>query len=104
MLPCCPGVVCGGEGGAACNGGMAVGPELDKGVRCGVFEGGFAETLEGLLRDRLRVGNDTVDGLLSVDICGVLDGAAEGVFKGRGEKRQRIQDEQQNGEAGPVVL
>ena len=64
----------------------------------------LAEALEGLLRDRLRVGDDAVDGLLSVDVGGVLDGAAEGVFDGRGEKRQSVQHKQQDGEAGPVVL
>jgi len=104
MLTLGPGVVCGGEGSAALDGRVAVGPELDEGMRRGIGEGGFAELLEGLLRDYLRVGDDAVDGLLPVDVGGVLDGAAEGVFDGSRDEGKYVQHQQQNGEAGPVVL
>jgi len=60
---------------------MGAEPEFEDGVRRGVVQGEFAELLEGLAADLLRVGDDAVNGLLAVDIGVVLDGPAEGVGK-----------------------
>src|ERR1700722_6252309 len=104
MLTRSPGVVGRCKGGAAADGGMAKGPELDEAVGVGIGQGLFAEDLEGVLRGGLGVGDDAVDSFLAVDVGGVLDVAAVAVDDGIAEERQYREDEQQHYERGPVVL
>src|SRR5690348_11785063 len=99
-----PGVVCSGKGGSACNRGMAIRPELNEGMWRGVFKRCFAQALKSLAGDSLGIGDDTVDGLLPVDVGCVLDGSAEAVFDRRGEERKHAQYQQHNDKCRPVVL
>ena len=96
MLPWRPWVVCCGEGCTLLDGRVAVDPELHKGMWGRIFEGGLTEALEGLLRNRLWIGDDAMDDLLSVDVGGVLDRAAESVF----EEARRAMTECLTREAG----
>src|SRR5579875_2233816 len=93
-----------GEGGAAANGGVAVGPELVPERRVGVVEGCSAEDVEGVLGGGLRVGDEAVDGFLAVDIGGVFLAAADGGVDGLGEGAEKRERKQQDGGGGPVVL
>src|SRR6185312_3950146 len=77
-----PGIVVGSEGGAATGGWMSLSPELKeyRGVR--FVEGACAEYIERAFGGLLRIGDDTVNGFLAVDVCGVLLAAAEGALHG----------------------
>ncbi len=99
-----PGVVGVGEGGAAADGGVGVGPEFVEGAGVGVGEGGLAEDVEGTFGGGLGVGDEAVDGLLSVDVGGVFVVTAEAVGDGFEEEREEGEGEEEDGECGPVGL
>ena len=98
-----PGIVVGGEAGSARNGGVAVEPEFHEGVGVGGFEIVFAEGDEGFLRGDLRIGDETVDGFLAENVGLVLFPSTESVGDGREEEGDAGEDEQQDGEGGPIV-
>ena len=62
-----------------CGGWMVEGPELDKLTRLRVIQRCLSQDLEGLLCYRLWVGDQSVHGLLAIDIGVVLKAAAEAV-------------------------
>jgi len=98
-----PRVVLGGECGTAGRGGMVVGPELEEGVWVWVVEACLAHVLEGADGGFLGVGDEPVDGFLSVNVGLVLEVAADGVGDGRGgvlEGSDGEQEDDESGEAG----
>lgn len=98
-----PGIVAGGEGGAAGDGRMASGPELHEGVRVGVDEGGLAELLERATGRLLGILDDAVDGLHTVDVCLVLHRAREAVGDGFYEEAKDGEGEHKDGKGSPVA-
>src|ERR1700720_3679145 len=102
MLPCCPGVVGQCEGSAACCRWVPVRPEIDERMRGGVVERVLSKLLETLLGGDLRVGEDAVNSLLPVHICGMFDRAAEAVFDRLGEEVQHVEYEHQHRQTGPI--
>src|SRR5260370_11185178 len=104
MLSWSPGVVGCGEGGTAADGGVAEGPELHEGAGVGIGEGLLAEDLERLLRGGLGVGDDAVDGLLSVDVGGVLIAAAVAIDDGFAQERHHREDQRKEVDRAPALL
>ncbi len=77
-----PGIVGVGEGGAAADGGVVVGPAFEPEGWVGVVERGGAEDLEGGLSGGLGVRDEVVDGFLAVDVGRVFLGATDGGVDG----------------------
>jgi len=75
-----PGIVVEREVGAALRDGMIVEPYLDEPVRIGIVEPGRARIVEGSHCGLLRIGHNTVDGLLPVDVCLMLEVPADSGF------------------------
>ncbi len=88
-----PGVIVRSEVRALRDRGMAVGPEDKERVRVGLVQRSLAEDLEGANAGLLRIGDDSVNGFLAVDVGLVFDGAAESIchrfgYKFESEKNQ----------------
>src|SRR5579863_5366490 len=79
---------------------MAILPELDEGAWVGVFKPGLAEVVEGGDGGLLRVGDEAVDGFLSVHVGLVLKVAAEAVVDRLQYKAGDGDGEQEHDEAG----
>src|SRR5580698_357936 len=95
-----PRVVVSGEVGAVFYAGVVVEPELGEGGGVGVFEPGFAESLEAGYGGLLRIGDEAVNGFLAVDVGLVLEVAAEGIGRGGEDEAGERNREDKNHEAG----
>ena len=83
---------------------MVVGPAFEPEGWVGVVEGGGAQDVEGGLGGSLRVGDEVVDGLLAVDVGGMLLRAADGGVYGFEEGSEEGKQEEEDGGGGPIVL
>ena len=98
-----PGIVVGGKAGSVGDGGVAVEPEFHEGVGVGGLEVILPESDEGFLGGDLGIGDESVDSFLTEDVGLVLFPSTESVGDGREEERDAGEDEQQDGEGGPIA-
>ena len=99
MPPVRPRIVVRGELCALLNAGMAVEPEDYERVGMRVFEPCSAEIVEGGNGGFLRIGNDAVNGLLTVHVGLMFEVAADGVRYGVAEERRQRKDKKQRDES-----
>ena len=82
-----------GEAEAVVQRGMGVEPEDDEPGGIGIFEVFLAKNLKRAGGYLVSIGDEGLNDLEAVDVCGVFLPAAEGIADGRAEKAHNIQEQ-----------